>query len=76
MLDILIMIREFWTLITNFDGSTKFLSSILQISGAITLLRQQYDHFLHKYDDEFKEFKYAFDLFQTIILNEDAAEDD
>ena len=32
------MIKEFWKLIANFDGSTKFLTLILNISHAIAHL--------------------------------------
>jgi hypothetical protein len=39
MASILTEIRKFWSLITAFDGSTKFLNEILLISNAITRLK-------------------------------------
>lgn len=76
MQKILELIREFWLLITNFDGSTKFLTSIISISESINKLKRSYDDKVGKYDDDSREFKYIFDLFQTIILNENIIEDD
>ena len=48
--DILAEIRKFWSLITSFDGSTKFLREILFISRAIAALRSEYSRYAGKYD--------------------------
>lgn len=69
--EILAEIRKFWSFITSFDGSTKFLSEILLISRAISALKAEYARYAGKYDEELKEFKYGFELFLSIILNED-----
>lgn len=50
MLQILQMIREFWKIVVSFDGSTKFLSLILQISHAISALDHTYSQLRQKYD--------------------------
>jgi hypothetical protein len=49
--DILAEIRKFWSLITSFDGSTKFLREILLISRAIAALRGEYSRYAGKYDE-------------------------
>lgn len=76
MLEILTMVKQFWALITSFDGSTKFLALILKISAAINRLEETYNRLHLKYDEEFTNFKYLMDLFRTLILNEKVSEED
>lgn len=64
------MLRYFWSLILDFDGSLKFLDSIISISTAIKEVIEKYNSLLFKYDDDSLEFQYLFGIFQTIVLNE------
>lgn len=76
VLAILQMVRDFWRLILNFDGSTKFLALILKISRAINRLEGTYLRLRLKYDEEVPNFKYLYELFCTLILNEKVSEED
>lgn len=69
ILAILQMVRDFWGLILNFDGSTKFLTLILKISQAINRLEETYLRLRLKYDEEVPNFKYLYELFCALILN-------
>jgi hypothetical protein len=76
MQHILAMVQQFWQLILDFDGTTKFLALILSISQAINALEEHYSHCRAKYDEEAHNFSYLIDLFHTLILNRPAEEDE
>ena len=48
------LVRDFWALIVDFDGTTKFLQTILQISRAISDLKSVFDTLQLRYDEETK----------------------
>lgn len=63
-------------MVTAFDGSTKFLKEILVISRAISELREAFSGFVGKYDEELREFRYGYELFLSVVLNEEVAEEE